>query len=75
MPQVATKDVNTFASIVENIPSIAELICRSALIEELLLLSPSPTEDQLRQALVHLYVSVMDYLARARAYILQRTAS
>ncbi|KAK4237901.1 hypothetical protein C8A03DRAFT_34145, partial [Achaetomium macrosporum] len=70
--EIATKDVKTFASVVENIPLIAELICRSALIEELLLRSLSPTADELRQALVLLYVRVMDYLARARAYVLQQ---
>ncbi|KAK3304913.1 uncharacterized protein B0T15DRAFT_255668 [Chaetomium strumarium] len=72
--EIATKDVKTFASVVENIPLIAELICRSALIEELLLRSLSLTADKLRQALVLLYVRVMDYLTRARAYALQRTA-
>ncbi|KAK4118030.1 ankyrin [Parathielavia appendiculata] len=73
--EIATKDVKTFASVVEHIPLIAELICRSALIEELLLRSSlSPTADELRQALVLLYVRVMDYLARARAYVLQRSA-
>ncbi|KAK4182058.1 hypothetical protein QBC35DRAFT_468368, partial [Podospora australis] len=71
---IATKDVKIFSSVVENIPSIAELICRSALIEELLLRSPSPAAEELRQALVLLYVRIMDYLARARAYFLQRTA-
>ena len=75
MRQIATKDVKTFGSIVENIPSIAELICRSALMEELLLRSPAPAAEELRQALVRLYVRIMDYLARARAYFLQRTAS
>ncbi|KAK4129584.1 hypothetical protein N657DRAFT_668533 [Parathielavia appendiculata] len=66
------EDVKTFASVVEHIPLIAELICRSALIEELLLRSLSTTADELRQALVLLYVRVMDHLARARAYILQQ---
>ncbi|KAK4178043.1 hypothetical protein QBC36DRAFT_112384 [Triangularia setosa] len=72
--EIITKDVKTFASVVENIPSIAELICRSALIEELLLQSPSPTANELRQAVVFLYVTVMEYLACARKYFLQRTS-
>ncbi|KAK4182044.1 hypothetical protein QBC35DRAFT_396760, partial [Podospora australis] len=71
---IATKDIKIFGSVVENIPSIAELICRSALIEELLLRSPSSAAEELRQALVLLYVRIMDYLVRARAYFLQRTA-
>lgn len=81
--QIAVSDFESYSFVLESISSITELICRYALVEELLLrflaaenaASPPGAAQELRRALVHLYTCVMTYLARARAYFLQPTPS
>lgn len=73
--QIAVNDFKTFDFVLEKIPSIAELVCRCALAEEITLRYQSPAAGELRRALVQLYASVMVYLAGAREYFEQSTKS
>ncbi|RYP43646.1 hypothetical protein DL768_009821 [Monosporascus sp. mg162] len=75
--------LKSYSFVLESMSSIAELVCRYAFVEELLLrfstaeneTSPPSAAKELRRALVQLYARVLTYLARARAYYLQTTAS
>ncbi len=80
--QIAVGDFKSYSFVLESMSSIAELICRSAFVEELLLrfsaaetTTTPPGVAELRRALLQLYTRVLAYLARARAYFLQNTAS
>ena len=82
--QIAVNDFRSYDFVLESTSAIAELICRYALVEELLLrfsapegkgTAPPGAAQELRRALLQLYARVMTYLARARAYFLQSTAS
>lgn len=73
--QIATNDFHTFGVVLEKLSLIAERICRYALVEELLLRSPSHAAEGLQRALVQLYTRVLDDLARARGYFLQHSGS
>lgn len=73
--QVAIGDINTYSSLLEATADIAELICRNALIENLLTSAPSTAADELRRALVKVYASILTYLAKARLYYRKNTAS
>ena len=68
-------DFTKFAFVVEGATSIAELICRYAIFEDVYLQSPSPAAVELRRALVKLYAAVMIFLSKAKSYFEQNTAS
>ncbi|WYZ34724.1 hypothetical protein EsH8_I_001000 [Colletotrichum jinshuiense] len=72
---VAIGDINTYSSLLEATADIAELICRNALIENLLTSAPSTAADELRRALVKVYASILTYLAKARLYYRKNTAT
>ncbi|KAJ9129657.1 hypothetical protein NKR23_g12492 [Pleurostoma richardsiae] len=81
--QIAVDDFHAYSFVLESISSLAELLCRYACVEELLLrfsatpqnaASPPGPAQELRRALLQLYVRVLTYLARARAYFRQSTA-
>jgi hypothetical protein len=82
-PQIVVGDYHAYSFVLESIATVAELLCRNACVEEILLRFSAPQNDpsvsrpaeELRQALVQLYVRVLTYLARARAYFRQSTAS
>jgi hypothetical protein len=61
--------------VIESATSIAELICRYAVFEEVYLLSPSPARDELERALIKLYAAILTYLAKAKSYFEQNSAS
>jgi len=80
--QIAVNDFQSYSFILESTSNIAELICRYACMEELLLRFPTAEDgsppvavQELKRALVQLYARVLAYLAKARAYFLQNTAS
>lgn len=60
---------------VEGVASIAELICRYAVVENLYCRSVSAAADELERALVGLYVEIMLYLSKAKSYFDQGAAS
>ncbi|ORY68872.1 uncharacterized protein BCR38DRAFT_455710 [Pseudomassariella vexata] len=70
---VAVGDMNTYSSLVEKTASIAESICRNALVEDILKGSSSSTAEELRHALVKLYAKILTYLTQARTYYRQNT--
>ncbi|KAK2468826.1 hypothetical protein H9L39_19588 [Fusarium oxysporum f. sp. albedinis] len=81
--QIVVGDFQTYNFVLESIENLAELLCRHACMEELLLQfsktpkngsSASNPAQELRQALVQLYTRVLIYLAYARAYFQQSTA-
>ncbi|KAH6889612.1 hypothetical protein B0T10DRAFT_486475 [Thelonectria olida] len=65
---IATGDSNTYSQLLEATRTIAEVICRNALLEAMLKASSSPASMELRRALVKLYGRVLDYLGKAKAY-------
>ena len=75
IPQIAVNDFQSFDFVLEKTSFIAELICRYALVEEIMLQSTLPAAKELKSALVQLYVSIMNYLASVRAFYNQSTAS
>ncbi|KAH6964919.1 hypothetical protein EDB82DRAFT_436112, partial [Fusarium venenatum] len=75
--QIACNDSQTFGAMVDGIESISSLIVRCSVIEQLCLSDGNtlPSQNQLRQALVKLYISIMRYLTKARRYFSKRTLS
>ncbi|KAI1325809.1 hypothetical protein F5Y16DRAFT_253655 [Xylariaceae sp. FL0255] len=71
--QVCIDYFDTHEFLLEKIPSIAEQICRCALIEKHLVRSPSPARDELKRALVKLYAAILIFLAQVKAYFQQST--
>ena len=60
---------------IEGAASIAEMICRYAILEDIYLRSTSPAADELTRALIHLYAAIMIYLSKAKSYFNQNPAS
>ena len=81
--QIAVADFKVYSLVLESMASIAELIYRSALVEETFLrfsaaenaTSPPSATKELRRALLQLYTRILTHLALVRAYYLQNTAS
>jgi hypothetical protein len=61
--------------VVEGAASIAEMICRYAIVEDLYLLSALLAADELLRALVQLYATIIIYLSKAKAYFHQNSTS
>ena len=55
--------------------TIAEMICRYAIVEDLYLRHKSSEVDELKRALVQLYVAIMVYLSEVKSYFDQNSAS
>ncbi|KAF4470591.1 ankyrin repeat [Fusarium albosuccineum] len=70
---VATSDLNTYSQLVEATATIAESICRNALVEALLKDTDYQNEKEPRNALVKLYASILSYLTKAGAYYSEST--
>ncbi|CAG9984003.1 unnamed protein product, partial [Clonostachys byssicola] len=68
---VAIGDLNTYASVLEGITKVTELLCRNALLERLLEVPKSKTAEELSRALVKLYASILTYFAKACSYYQQ----
>jgi hypothetical protein len=61
--------------VIEGLAQIAELICRYAVMEALYIYDASKAATKLERAVVKLYASILGYLAKARQYFEQGTAS
>ena len=68
-------DFGEFAFVVESATSIAEIICRYAIFEDVYLQSLSAAADELQRALVRFYAAIMIYLSKVKSYFEQNSAS
>jgi len=73
--QIAVNDINRYASVVEDLARIAEVICRFALVEDIYLQGTSKVVEELERAVVKLYASILGYLSKAKRYLEQGTIS
>jgi len=73
--QIAVNDVGKYASVVEDLARIVELICRFALTEELYLQGISKAVRELELAVVKLYARILVFLSTAKQYLEQGTVS
>ncbi|KAF2740308.1 hypothetical protein EJ04DRAFT_548375 [Polyplosphaeria fusca] len=71
--QIAVNDISKYASVVEDLARIAELICRFALTEELYLQGTSKAVKELEKAVVKLYAYILSFLSTAKQYLGQGT--
>jgi hypothetical protein len=62
-------------AVFDSIEMITNLIGRYAIFEDLYLKETSKASDLLKQAIVKLYASMLTYLAEAKRYLGQNTAS
>ncbi|ORX98360.1 hypothetical protein BCR34DRAFT_577292 [Clohesyomyces aquaticus] len=69
--QTAVNDIGKYASVVEDLAWIAELICRFALIEESYLQGTSEAVIGLELAMVKLYARTLVFLSTAKQYLEQ----
>jgi hypothetical protein len=65
--------MDKFAFMVEGATSVAELICRYAIFEDVYLQSPSAAAEELQRALVKFYAAIMIYLSKAKSYFEQNS--
>jgi hypothetical protein len=61
--------------VLESVTSIAETICRCAVLEQVFLRSESAAADELRRAFVKLYANILTYLAKVKACLSDNVAS
>jgi hypothetical protein len=73
--QVAVNDIGQFASVVENMTSVVQLIARYALFENLYLRQDMPAARELEKTVVQLYARILIYLSKAKSYLEQNSAS
>lgn len=73
--QIAVNDIGKYASVVEDLTQIAELICRFALTEELYLQGTSKAVKELETSVVKLYAHILSFLSAAKQYLEQGTVS
>ncbi|KAI9653168.1 MAG: hypothetical protein M1821_007708 [Bathelium mastoideum] len=71
--QIAVNDTKKFASVIEGLVHIAQLICRYAIIEALYLHGETDPAKELKKAVVRLYASILSYLSMAKQYLEQST--
>ncbi|KAL5355017.1 hypothetical protein BJX96DRAFT_170269 [Aspergillus floccosus] len=71
--EIAVSDFKLRELILEHATSLAELICRYAVFEDLLLRSPSAAVSEMKRALLTLYTTILIYLAKAKAYFLDNS--
>jgi hypothetical protein len=73
--QIAVNDIAKFGSVVEGATTIAHIICRYAVFEDIYLLHTTAATHELERALVKLYSAIMIYLFKAKSYFDQNSAS
>jgi hypothetical protein len=61
--------------VVEDAASIAEIICRYAVFENVYIQSISIGDDELERALVQFYAAILVYLSKAKNYFQENSAS
>ncbi len=72
---MSINDAQQFASVLEGIELLTNLIARYALIEAIYLQQSSKAVDLLRQAIVVFHARILHYLAKAKLYYTQNTGS
>jgi hypothetical protein len=72
--QLAVDDCQAFGSVLEGMELIAHLVNRYAIIEDLYLREDLPVTEQLKQAIIKMYATVLRYLSEAKRYYSQNTA-
>ncbi|CAI6331083.1 unnamed protein product [Periconia digitata] len=71
--QIAVNDINKYASVVEDLARIAELICRFHLTEQLYLWGTTTAVKELEKAIIILYTKILELLCKLKRYLEQRT--
>ncbi|KIM92814.1 hypothetical protein OIDMADRAFT_107066 [Oidiodendron maius Zn] len=72
--QIAVNDIAKFAFVMEDITSIAQMICRYAVFEDVYAQSISAADDELERALIRFYAAILIYLSKARKYFQENSA-
>ena len=72
MSQIATNDTQVYGAMIEGVELVGRIIARSAVVESIYLQEPSLVTNQLCDGLEKLYVSILQYLAKASRYYAQR---
>lgn len=70
---MTVNDSQTFGAMAEGVELVSNIITRYAIVEQLYLQKPSATKDQLTQAILRLYSTVLTYLSKARSYYQSNT--
>jgi len=73
--QISKGDSERLGAVYDGMEMITNLIGRYAIFEELYLRDVSKASELLKQAIVKLYASMLTYLAEAKRYYGQNTAS
>jgi hypothetical protein len=79
---VAVRDIQTFGAMMEGMEFVSNLVTRYAIFEKLYLQTTTGegsepelrTKGQLTQAIIKLYISILNYLSSARRYYDRHTA-
>jgi hypothetical protein len=61
--------------VIESATSIAEIICRYAVVENIYLQVATPASDELERALVQFYAAILIHLSKAKSYFQENSAS
>jgi hypothetical protein len=70
---VTANDSQTFGAMAEGVELVSNLITRYTIVEKLYLQRPSAAKDQLTQAILRLYSTVLIYLSKAKSYYQRNT--
>ncbi|KAL9613019.1 MAG: hypothetical protein Q9167_002409 [Letrouitia subvulpina] len=73
--KIAVSDFSTFGSVIENVASISETLCRNSYAEAILHGSVSDVTKEMKNALIRLYAAILIYLSKAKRYFQQKTAN
>jgi hypothetical protein len=73
--EVTVSDFNAAQLILEHATSLAEMIPRYEIFEQIFLQSPSSATSELERGLTALYAKMLLYLAKAKAHFLHGTLS
>jgi hypothetical protein len=71
--QMTVNDSQTFGAMAEGVELVSNLITRYTIVEQLYLQKPSAAKDQLTQAILRLYSTVLIYLSKAKSYYQRNT--
>jgi len=71
--QMTVNDSQTFGAMAEGVELVSNLITRYTIVEQLYLQKPSSAKDQLTQAILRLYSTVLIYLSKAKSYYQRNT--
>ena len=72
-PKIAQNDSEIFRDMAEGVELVSGMVTRYAIIESLYLLEASAVRAQLTEAIVNLYIAILQYLLVAKSYYKKRT--